>query len=143
MKMCLLHSIVDAGSTVTAINTALAAWVVALDGITGGQVVRNSASVVPALPGGIKASPAAGSEVEEVATFDFTQAGTPYHYGNVVPSFLESLETAAHKPDLAAALVIAYTGLLTTAPVLGGFYSGPGNDQLLRSEEHTSELQSP
>lgn len=125
------HVFIDPAQTVTAIDTALAAWVVALDAITGGQVIRNSASIIPALPGGIKSAPVAGSEVEEVATFDFTQSGTPYHYGNVVPSFLESLETAAHKPDLTNAAVLAYTTLLTTSPVLGGYYSGPGNDQLL------------
>ncbi len=125
------HLFIDPAQTVTQLDTALNAWLVALDGITGGQIVRSSASVMPALPGGIKGAPVVGSEVQEVATFDFSQAGTPYKWGSVVPSFLETLETAQHKPDLANALVLAYTGLLTTAPVLGGAYTGPGNDALV------------
>lgn len=125
------HLFIDSASTVAAVATALNAWLTDLDAITGGQIIRSSASILPALPGGLKSAPVSGSEVQEVATFDFTQSGTPYHWGSVVPAFLESLETAQHKPDIANAAVLAYTTLLTTAPVLGGAYTGPGNDALL------------
>jgi len=123
------HLLISDASTVAQLDTALNAWVSAVDLITGGQIIRSAARVLPALPGGIKDTPVAGSEVEEVVTFDFTQTGIIYHYGNVVPAFLETLETADHKPDLAATDVAAYTTLLTGA-VLGGTYTGLGNDAL-------------
>jgi len=125
----LAHLVISDASTVAALDTALNAWITDLDAITGGQVIRSGARVLPALPGGIKAAPVTGSEVEEVVTFDFTQTGVPYHYGNTVPAFLESLETADHKPDLSATAVSDYTTLLTSA-VLGGTYTGLGNDAL-------------
>jgi hypothetical protein len=124
------HLYVDSAQTVAAMVTALNTWLADLDAITGGQIIRSGIGIVPALPGGIKGSPVAGSEVQEVATFDFTQTGVPYHYGQVVPAFLETAETAAHKPNLADAGVAAFVTLLTTAPVLGGAYTGPGNDAL-------------
>jgi hypothetical protein len=123
------HLLIADTSTVAQLDTALNAWISALDLITGGQIIRSDASVRPALPGGIKSSPVVGSEVQEVATFDFTQTGLIYHYGNVVPSFLETAETADHKPDLANTDVMAYYTLLLGA-VLGGTYTGPGNDAL-------------
>lgn len=123
------HALISDASTVAVLDTALNAWISALDGITGGRIIRSAARVLPALPGGIKSAPVAGSEVEEVVTFDFTQSGLAYHYGNTVPAFLETLETADHKPDLANAAVIAYTGLLLGA-VAGGTYTGLGNDAL-------------
>lgn len=126
-----VHLFIDPASTAAQITTALNAWISALDGVTGGQVVRSEAVILPALPGGIKSSPVSGSEVQEVATFDFSATGTPYKWASVVPSFLESLETGDHKPDLAAGAVSAYTGLLTTAPVLGGAYTNMGNDALV------------
>jgi hypothetical protein len=124
------HLYVDAGQTVTQVVTALNAWLAALDAITGGRIIRSSASIVPALAGGIKGTAVAGSEVQEVASFDYTQVGVATHWASIVPSFLETLETADHKPDLAAVPVAAYNTLLTTAPVLGGFYSGLGIQQL-------------
>jgi len=124
------HLFIDSAQTVAATDTAFSAWISALDAITGGQVVRGQWTISPALPGGIKSAPVAGSEVQEVATFDFTQTGVPYHYGSVVPAFLESLETSTHKPDLTAGAVAAWITLLTTAPVLGGSYTGMGNDAL-------------
>ncbi len=60
----------------------------------------------------------------------FSVTGTPYKWASVVPSFLESLETGDHKPDIAAGDVVAYTDLLTTA-VLGGAYTNMGNDALV------------
>ena len=124
------HLFIDSAQTVAQVVTAMNTWAADLDAITGAQIVRLGVTITPAIPGGVKGSPAVGSEVQEVATFDFTQTGTPYHYGQVVPAFLETAETADHKPDLANAGVAAWTTLLTTAPVLGGAYTGPGNDAL-------------
>jgi hypothetical protein len=127
----LAHLYIDSASTVAQVVTALNAWLTDLDAISDGQIIRSGATIVPALPGGLKGAPASGSEVQETASFDFTQTGITYHWASVVPAFNEAKETADHKPDLADTDVLAYTTLLTTAPVLGGAYTGPGNNALV------------
>lgn len=124
------HVFADPTQTITQINTALAAWLAALNAVTGGKIIRAGASVVGDVSSYAAGHPVAGTEIQETASFDFTQAGVSYHYGNVVPGFLESLEVS-NKPDLTNAAVIAYFTLLATGTPLGGYYSGPGNNQLL------------
>jgi hypothetical protein len=124
------HLSISDASTVAQLDTELSNWLTVLDGVTGGQIIRANAVVIPALPGGLKAAPIAGSEVQEAASFDFSQTGIPYHYGNVVPAFLETLELADGKPNLAAGAVVAYIADLLSAP-LGGHYTGLGADNLV------------
>lgn len=123
------HLYIDSASSVSAIDSALSTWLGDLDAITGAQIVSYHVLIRPSLVLTIKSAPVAGSEVQETASFNFTQAASSYHYGNIVPSFLETKETADHKPNLTDTDVAAYTTLLTTA-VLGGYYSGLGNNQL-------------
>jgi hypothetical protein len=123
------HLYVDGTSTLADTITALQTWSEAVDDITGGQLVNNSFTIIPALPAGHKTAPVAGSEVQEVATFDFTQDVVTFHWGSTIPSFLETLETADHKPDNAATEVAAYITLLLAA-VLGGNYTGTGANPL-------------
>src|ERR1700674_5304715 len=79
------HLFIDPAQLVSAVTTAFNAWLAALDGVTGGGIVRADWTIVPPLPGGIKGAPVVGSEVQEVATFGFPEASTPYSYGNTVP----------------------------------------------------------
>ena len=123
------HVFADPTQTITQINTALGAWLTALNAITGGKIVRAGASVIGDVSSYASGHPVADSEVQEVVTFDFAQAGVSYHYGNTVPAFLESLEVG-NKPDLTNTAVIAYFSLLATGTPLGGYYTGPGNNQL-------------
>lgn len=126
---CQAHLFIDSAQTIAAVDSALSTWLGDLDAITGGQIVSYHFLIRPTLVLTIKTAPVAGSEVQECASFDFTQAGSIYHYGNLVPAFLETKETTDHKPNLTDTDVLAYTTLLTTA-VLGGYYSGLGNNQL-------------
>jgi len=59
----LAHLYIDGSSLVSAVATALNAWVKAIDGVTGGKIIRSEFAVNPALPGGIKGTADAGSEV--------------------------------------------------------------------------------
>lgn len=127
---CQAHLYIDSAQTVANVDAALATWLGLLDAITGGAIISYHMLIRPILVLTIKGTPDAGSEVQETATFDFTQVGSTYHYGNNVPAFLETKETSDHKPNLSDTDVAAYTTLLTTAPVLGGFYSGLGNQEL-------------
>lgn len=126
----LVHLFIDSAQTVAAAVTAMNAWIAALTGITDGKVIRNSITIVPAIGASQAGKPVSGSEVQETASFDFPQTGTAYVWASVVPAFSEALETADHKPDLSATNVAAYTALLGSGGVLGGHYTGPGNDTL-------------
>ena len=119
---------IDPASTVTQMVTALNAWVTALTLITGAVIVRKGIglSVPISAPEGTLV---AGSEDSETVSLDFNQAALATHYGDVIPAFLES-KLSGDQPNIADADVAAYITLLTTAPVLGGFYSGLGNEQL-------------
>ena len=123
-----VHLLIDPAQTVTQLLAALSSWLGALDGISGGVIVRYAIGIQPSLVLTVKTTPDPTAEVQECASLDFKQAGTQQHYGNIIPAFLESLEVS-EKPNLTDPLVTAYTGLLTTA-VLGGFYTGLGNAQL-------------
>ncbi len=119
---------IDPGQSVANVVTALNAWLAALDGVTGAQIVR--AGVGLSIPvTGVKTAPVAGAENSESVTIDFNQAGLTTHYGDNIPAFLESLITG-DTPNLSAGAVAAYTALLGTPPVLGGGYSGLGNELL-------------
>lgn len=120
---------IDPAQTVTQMVTAINAWLLALDAITGGQIVRASIGIPLGTLPAVKGAAVAGSEVQEVAVFNFPQTGLATHYGDDVPAFLETLEVN-ERPDLTNAAVQAYIALLDTPPVLGGGYSGLGNELL-------------
>jgi hypothetical protein len=126
----LVHLFIDSTQTIAQAVTALDAWITALTAITDGKIISNRISIVPTVSVSQAGKPVSGSEVQETASFDFPQSGTAYHWASVVPSFNESLETTDHKPDLSNADVTAYYTLLGTGTVLGGHYTGPGNDTL-------------
>lgn len=120
---------IDPAQTVAATITALNAWLTALDAITGAVITRSGIGISPVLPGGLKSTVTGDAENPETVTFDFNQAGLSTHYGDNIPAFLESA-LSGDQVDLTNAAVIAYVGLLTTPPVLGGGYSGLGNELL-------------
>jgi hypothetical protein len=120
---------VDPAQTLTATATAMTAWLTALDAITDSQIVRASVGIPIVLPGGLKATPAATAENSEAVTFSFDQAALTTHYGDNIPSFIVA-GLSGDTINLANAAVAAYVALLSTPPVLGGGYSGLGNELL-------------
>lgn len=119
---------IDPAQTITQVITALTAWEAALDAITEGKIVRRGVGLSsPPTTGGGK--PVAGHELDDTVTFDFIQAALTTHYGDNIPGFI-SAGLVGDKVDLTNTAVAAYVTLLTTAPVLGGVYSGLGNEAL-------------
>jgi len=99
------------------INTALEAYVSAVDGVTAGQIVAASLVVSVPLPGGIKATPVAGSEVERGGLFNFSQENIKYKFGILIPAIKSTLIVNG-KINLADALVTTFLNLQTA---IGGF----------------------
>jgi hypothetical protein len=125
----LSHLFVDSASTIAETVTALDAWLAAVDAVTQAQILNTNVRILPALPGGLKGAPASGSEMEEGAVLNFTQAGIPYKYGQWVPAVIEAAKSG-RAILLTETHVAALATLLTTAPVLGGSYSGMNSDAL-------------
>lgn len=71
----------DATATLAAIAAYMAATVGDLDAVTDAQIVKQSFLIQTALPGGLKAAPVAGSDVERTGLITFnrvTPAGKAY-----------------------------------------------------------------
>jgi hypothetical protein len=117
------HAFVDSAQTIANLVAAHQAWQAALGGVCGAQIVGNRATILVANEAGHRAAPVAGSEVQEVGVFDFNQAGLPYHYGQAVPAFLESLVLNGGVIDESQAAVQNWVNVLI-GPVLGGNYTG-------------------
>jgi hypothetical protein len=119
---------IDPAQTVTAIGTAIVAWANALAACTGAKIERLSVGLSFPLTG-VTTAETAGSENEETVTIDFNQAGLTTHYGDTIPAILDT-QLTGDAVNLGATALAAYTALLLTAPVLGGSYTGLGNEAL-------------
>lgn len=81
----------DATATLSSLAAYMAARVADLDAITDAQIVKQSLLLQNALPGGIKTSPVAGSDVERTGLITFnllTPSGKAY--GMDIPGFKSS-----------------------------------------------------
>lgn len=102
----------------TATLSSLAAWAAArasqLDAIMDVMLTSMGITIYPALPGGLKGAPNAGSDVERGAlfTFGFTGLASNKSHGLEVPGFLPS-KYSGDEVNLSDAAVIAFkNGLL-------------------------------
>jgi len=120
---------IDPGQTLTQIITALNAWITALTAITDGKIVRQGVGLTVPVTVDQAGKPVSGSELDEGAVVDFDQTALSTHYGDFIPAFYAGGLTG-NVVNLAATDLAAYTTLLTTAPVLGGAYTGLGNESL-------------
>lgn len=82
----------------TATLSALIAWVAAraaqLDSVLGAQILSESITLYPALPGGLKVSPVAGIDVERYAHLTWNTAGVPVRaYGQDLPGAKDAVFT--------------------------------------------------
>jgi hypothetical protein len=120
---------IDPAQTITAAVTALNAWIALLTAITGSKVVRQGIALSVPVTVDQTGKPTADASNSETVTIDFDQAGLSTHYGDNIPAFLESKLTG-EQVNLADTDVAAYTALLAGTAVLGGTYSGLGNEAL-------------
>jgi len=107
--------------TIADINAWNAAFVEAVDNVTEAEIIATSVTLFPDLPGGIKGSPVAGSDVQEGGLITFDLTGTDYTDGVRVPAYLQSLFAADGQtiPDSGATnalvdLLIGVDGVIDT-----------------------------
>lgn len=89
-----------------------------LDAMTSAQIVSGTISIEPAVAGGWKDAPEAGSRVEQTANFNFLNAVTKYKYGINIPS-LDNTKIVGNQINLADTDVAAFV-----AEVIAGFTNG-------------------
>lgn len=76
----------DDSQTIAALDTEADAWVTALDATTDGVIRDARVTLFPTLPGGIKATAAAGSRVEQTGLLGFNAAGSNKRYSAAIPA---------------------------------------------------------
>ena len=108
------YSMVDPLGSLAGLAASAQAWATALDGVTAGQITKLEAVLLPGVPAGIKAAPAAGSRVEQTAVINFKDVVSGHRFGQAIPA-LSSARILAGKVNLADAAVQALVVLITTA----------------------------
>lgn len=108
--------------TIADITAWNAAFAEAVDNVTEGEIVGATVTLFPDLPGGIKSSPVAGSDVQEGGLITFDLTGSDYTDAVRVPAFLQSLFAADGQtiPDSGATnalvdLLLGVDGVIDTA----------------------------
>jgi len=93
-----------------ALSTAISAIV---DNVTDGKLLKGSLTLSMPLDAGVKASPVAGSNVQESGLIQFEASGTPYTWSIDIPAFIQAAFTGK-TIDLSNADVVDFTGLMIT-----------------------------
>lgn len=107
-------------TTLAALAAMAGTWLTDLDGITEGEIVATQVILKPALPGGLKGAPVAGSLGAKTAQISFSASGTTKLWGQAVPAVAASAITSGKIPNTGS--MGTYTALL-----LGGSYTNPDN----------------
>ena len=110
-------------TTLAVLAATCGTWLTDLDAITDGEIVSTQIIVKPAIPGGVKGSPAAGSLAAKTAQISFSATGTTKLWGQAVPAIAAASVTAGKVPNTGS--MGTYTALL-----LGGSYTNPDNQAL-------------
>lgn len=85
---------VQDGYTVAQLQTFINNFVPLLDAVIGAQILDVSVGYTMTVPGGLKGSPDAGSEVRQGALLSYDATGTPYRFSLFVPTWDEAGYTA-------------------------------------------------
>ena len=102
----------DDASALTDLQTYIDGFLPDLDAVTDGQIVSTEIVLGMVLPGGLKSAPVASSEVEKGGLFNFSQVGSPYKFGSLVPAMKATLIVNG-KINLTAAAVTTWLANFT------------------------------
>jgi len=81
----------DATATLTTLFSAIGVEIGNFDGVTDGKVVNAAMTIDVTLPGGLKADPETGSNVQEAANLTFnTPAPGGLTYTQTIPAFIQA-----------------------------------------------------
>ena len=81
-----VYALVDPSTSFTTILAQLNTWLADLDACTDGQIIGAELEVLPALPGGLKTAPVAGSRVEQTGILAFDAAGDIHQWASAIPA---------------------------------------------------------
>lgn len=104
------------------IEAAMQTMAADMDAVIDGKITAMHLTLEVALPGGLKASPVANSEVEKGALLTFDASSTPYNHSIFVPSWTPS-KFSGDNVNAGAAGVATFLGDITTGitETSGGF----------------------
>ena len=80
------YATADDTQTIAGLDTEVNAWVTKLDGATDGVIKQARVTLFPSLPGGIKATAASGSRIEQTGELGFLAAGSSKRYTAAIPA---------------------------------------------------------
>src|ERR1039458_5840652 len=75
-----VYALVDPSAAFSDVISTLNTWLADLDACTDGQIIGVELEVMPALPGGLKGAPVAGSRVEQTGVLTFSATGTTHSH---------------------------------------------------------------
>lgn len=104
--------VIAASHTIAQVQEAAQDLAALIDPIIDGKITGIAITLEASLPGGLKASPVAGSENQRGALFSFNLDGSPYRYSVRLPAFKESL-FAGKSVDVEDADVDAFVDAMT------------------------------
>jgi len=80
------YALIDPTASFDTITAIWQSWLADLEACTDGQIIASAYHVYPALPGGLKTAPVAGSRVEQVGILNFSATGTTHRWGHLIPA---------------------------------------------------------
>jgi hypothetical protein len=100
----------DATATLANLTAWMSGLASAVDDVTEAQLLKSRMTLILTLPGGIKASPVAGSDVEETGLFTWNVSGSSNAYGEDYAAFIQSafVGKTINQADASVAALIAY-----------------------------------
>jgi len=85
-----VYALIDPTASFDTILAQFNAWLADLDACTDGQVIDAELEVLPALPGGLKTAPVAGSRVEQTGMLSFNSTGDTHKWATAIPALSNS-----------------------------------------------------
>jgi len=85
-----VYAVVDPTASFNTIIAQFNAWLTDLDACTDGQIIGAELEVLPALLGGLKTAPVAGSRVEQTGILAFDAEGDSHQWATAIPALSNS-----------------------------------------------------
>jgi hypothetical protein len=116
-------------TTLTLLQTALNAWLTALNGLCDGGFTRTEAAMhINPDDLGLPTTPVGDEEAGEIGGFQYNLHGSSFSYTTAVPTLKDSVK-AGGKIDITNAAVVAFDAVLAGAVETTGFYCSPSGLQ--------------
>jgi len=123
------YAMIDPTYTIAQLQAFMATYLVDLDDVVDGVIIRNKISIIPAIPTELKLTALSGSRVEQVGKLNFTPTGTTKAWALNLPS-VASTTLTGDRLTLGTGAIATLLLLLTTVQTLIAF-----------ANDHSQEIQ--